>query len=364
MSDRLYQEYVMTPLKVNHITGLIGNTPVVRVNSLSRLTGCEILVKCENMNPGGSIKDRAALQMITDAVDSGALKPGMTIVEGTAGNTGIGLALVGRSLGYAILVVMPNGQAFEKERLVSFYGAELKLVDPCPFSNPNHFYHTARRIAEQDPRTYWWANQFDNLSNYKAHFRGTGPEIYQQTGGFLDYFVSVSGTGGTIAGVSSYLKEKIPDIKIILADPEGSGSCSFFHTGKYANQGSSITEGIGIMRLVENFKLARIDDAFTLGDQDSVTVAYYVKKHDNIVVGSSSALNLAGALKVAAEAGPGKRVLTMLCDGGDRAFSKLYNPEFLASKGLNPDDLDIERLLEQYRQGVGHEQKSELSMVN
>ncbi len=341
----------MDSLKVNHLTGLIGNTPIVRINSLSRLTGCEILGKCETMNPGGSVKDRAALQMITDAVDSGKLKPGMTIVEGTAGNTGIGLALVGRSLGYEVLVVMPKGQAFEKERLVTLYGAELKLVDPCPFSNPNHFYHTARQIAENEPDKYWWANQFENLSNFRAHYSKTGPEIYNQTGGFLDFFVSVSGTGGTIAGVSNYLKEKIPGIKILLADPEGSGSCSYVHTGKFENEGSSITEGIGIMRLVENFGQAKIDDAFTLPDQDIVTVANYVRKNDNIVVGSSSALNLAGALKTAVECGPGKRILTMICDSGERAYSKLYNPEFLESKELDPGNLNIEALIEKYNHG-------------
>ncbi|MBU2644788.1 pyridoxal-phosphate dependent enzyme, partial [bacterium] len=207
----------MIPPMIDHITGLVGNTPVVRVESLSRLTGCDILVKCENMNPGGSVKDRAALQMIRDAVESGKLTKETTIVEGTAGNTGIGLALVGRSLGYQVLVVMPSGQAAEKERLVSLYGADLKLVKPCPFSNPNHFYHTARTIAEENPGQYWWANQFENLSNFKAHYTGTGPEIVHQTGGKLDFFVSVAGTGGTIGGVSTCLKEKIPGVQVVLA---------------------------------------------------------------------------------------------------------------------------------------------------
>lgn len=339
----------MNARKVNHITELIGNTPIVRVNSLSKLTDCEILLKCENRNPGGSVKDRAALQMIEDAIESGALKPGMTIVEGTAGNTGIGLALVGRSLGFDVLVVMPSGQTIEKERLVTFYGAELKLVKPCPFSNPDHFYHTARRIAEENPEKYWWANQFENLSNFKAHYTKTGPEIENQLGGYLDYFISVSGTGGTIGGTSKYLKEAITDINIILADPQGSGSCSYFHTGKFENEGSSITEGIGIMRLVENFKQAKIDDAFTLPDQDIVTVAHYVRKMDNIAVGSSSALNLASALKVAVKEGPGKRILTILCDGGERAYSKLYNPEFLQEKELDPTNLDIDALMKKYQ---------------
>jgi cysteine synthase len=332
----------------NHVVELIGNTPLLRVNSLSELTGCEILLKCENRNPGGSVKDRAALQMVQDAVENGNLKPGMTIVEGTAGNTGIGLALVGKSLGFEVLVVMPSGQAQEKERLVSLYGAELKLVKPCPFSNPAHFYHTARRIAEENPEKIWWANQFENLSNYRAHYTGTGPEILAQTGGRLDYFIAAAGTGGTIGGVSSFLKEQLPKIRVHLVDPEGSGACSYFHTGEYKNSGSSITEGIGIMRLVENFRQAKIDDAFTLPDQDLVSIAYYVRKHDNILVGSSTALNLAGALKTAAKAGPGKTILTLLCDGGERSQSKLYDPEFLSSKELDPDNLDIDELLVRY----------------
>lgn len=335
--------------KANHVTELIGNTPVIRVNSLSELTGCEILLKCENQNPGGSIKDRAALQMVTDAIESGSLKAGMSIVEGTAGNTGIGLALVGRSLGFEVLVVMPSGQAFEKERLVSLYGAQLKLVAPCPFSNPDHFYHTAKRYAEENPQTYWWADQFENLSNFKAHYSGTGPEILQQTDHQLDFFLSAAGTGGTIGGVSCYLKEVSPKTKVILVDPMGSGSCSYFHTGEYKNEGSSITEGIGIMRLVANFEKARIDDAFTLPDQDLITVAHYVRKHDNIIAGSSSALNLAGALRTAVQAGPGKKILTMLCDSGERSYSKLYNPDFLASKDLDPLNLNIEKLIQKYK---------------
>jgi cysteine synthase A len=339
----------MIPPIVNHVTDLIGNTPVVKVESLSRLTGCEILLKCENLNPGGSVKDRAALQMVQDAIANGQLKEGMTIVEGTAGNTGIGLALVGRSLGYDVLVVMPSNQAQEKERQVSLFNAELKKVAPCPFSNPNHFYHTARNIAEESPQKYWWANQFENLSNFMAHYSRTGPEIKQQTDGKLDFFVSVAGTGGTIGGVSSYLKEKMPGTKIILADPEGSGSCSFVHTGEYKSSGGSITEGIGIMRLVANFEKASIDDAFTLPDQDLVTVAEYVRQNDGLVVGSSTALNLAGALKIAVSNGPAKRILTIMCDGGERSYSKLYNPEFLAEKELDPTNLDINALLKKYR---------------
>lgn len=340
---------MMVPPIVNHVTGLIGNTPVVKVESLSRLTGCEILLKCENLNPGGSVKDRAALQMVQDAVADGELKENMTIVEGTAGNTGIGLALVGRSLGFGVLVVMPSNQAQEKERQVTLFNAELKKVDPCPFSNPKHFYHTARNIAEEAPQRYWWANQFENLSNYKAHYFQTGPEIQKQTDGRLDYFVSVAGTGGTIGGVSSYLKEQMPATKTILVDPEGSGSCSYVKTGEYKSSGGSITEGIGIMRLVANFAKASIDDAFTLPDQDIVTIAEYVRQNDGLAVGSSSALNLAGALKTAVTHGPGKRILTLMCDGGERSYSKLYNPEFLAQKELDPSNVDIEALIQKYR---------------
>ena len=339
----------MIPPIVNHVTGLIGNTPVVKVESLSRLTGCEILLKCENLNPGGSVKDRAALQMVQDAIANGELKEDMTIVEGTAGNTGIGLALVGRSLGFKVLVVMPSNQAQEKERQVSLFNAELKKVDPCPFSNPKHFYHTARNIAEEAPLKYWWANQFENLSNYKAHYTKTGPEIRQQTDGKLDFFVSVAGTGGTIGGVSSYLKEEMPATRIILADPEGSGSCAYVKTGEYKSSGGSITEGIGIMRLVANFAKSQIDDAFTLPDQDLVTVAEYVRQNDGLAVGSSTALNLAGALKMAIAHGPAKRILTLMCDGGERSYSKLYNLEFLAEKELDPTNVDIEALIQKYR---------------
>jgi len=340
----------MSLIRADHITGLIGNTPVVRVESLSRLSGCEILVKCEHMNPGGSVKDRAALQMIRDAISEGKLGEGRTIVEGTAGNTGIGLALAGRSMGFKVLVVMPSGQAAEKERQVSLYGAELRLVKPCPFSNPAHFYHTARQIAEDEPDRYWWANQFENLSNHKAHFTGTGPEIYRQTDGKLDFFVSVAGTGGTIAGVSSYLKQAIPGIQVVLVDPQGSGLCSFVKTGEFKNEGSSITEGIGIMRLVENFRKARVDDAITLPDQDLVTIAQYLRQHDGLAVGSSSALNLAGALQTAIRHGPGKRILTIVCDSGERAYSKLYNRDFLKARDLDPDNMDLEALIRKYRE--------------
>jgi len=334
-----------------NVSELIGNTPIVRIPSLSRLTDCDIFLKCEQLNPGGSIKDRAALQMVSDAMEKGKLKQGMTIVEGTAGNTGIGLAVVAKALGMELLAVMPNDQAAEKERMITLHGGKLKLVDPVPFKDQNHFYHTARRIAEENPKQYWWANQFENLSNYKAHYTRVGPEIYEQMDGKIDFLVSVSGTGGTIGGNSVFLKEKIPGIKVILVDPEGSGLCSYFHTGEFKTEGRSITEGIGIMRLVANFEKAKIDEAFTLPDQDLVTVAQYVRDLDAIVLGTSSALNVAAALKMAVQNGPGKRIVTFYCDLGERSFSKLYNPEYLKGRGLDINLNDIHQLIEKYKKG-------------
>ncbi len=337
------------PLKVaNNLTELIGNTPVVLIPSLSRLTDCEIYLKCENLNPGGSIKDRAALQMVLDALEEGKLKKGMTIVEGTAGNTGIGLAIVAKAFGLGLLAVMPSDQAKEKERMIALHGGELKLVEACAFSNPNHFYHTARRIAEENPREFWWVNQFENLSNFKAHYSRTGPEIFEQMQGQLDCLVASAGTGGTIAGSSVYLKEKIPNIKVFLVDPEGSGMCSYIHTGKFEKTGSSLTEGIGIMRLVANFQKAKIDDAFTLSDQDVVMISQYVRDQDGIVLGSSSALNVAGALKVAVCHGPKKRILTFNCDLGERSYSKLYNSDYLKTRHLDITLTDVQPLIAKY----------------
>ena len=333
---------------VNKQIDLIGKTPTLKIESLSKLAGSDLFVKCEQFNPGGSIKDRAALQMVLDAMEEGKLKPGMTIVEGTAGNTGIGLAVVAKSLGFKLIVVMPKGQSAEKERMITLFGAELKLVDPCPFSNENHFYHTARRMAEENPETMWWANQFENLSNYRAHFLHTGPEIKEQMGGKLDFFVTSAGTGGTIGGNSAYLKENIPGIKCFLIDPYGSGLKSYMETGEFKSSGGSMTEGIGIMRLVENFKKAKLDGAMTLPDQDLVTISRYVRDQDGIVLGLSSALNVAAAFKLALN-NPGKRVLTFQCDLGERSYSKLYNDEFLKTKELNPNE-SIEDLVQRLKE--------------
>lgn len=332
----------------NNITELIGNTDLLRINSLSELSGCEILLKCEQQNPGGSIKDRAALQMVQDAVASGRLTSGMTIVEGTAGNTGIGLALVAKALGFKMLVVMPRGQAAEKERMVSLYDAQLKLVDACPFANPDHFYHTAKRLGEANS-DYWWADQFENTSNSKAHFIHTGPEIWRQTQGKIDALVSVAGTGGTIAGNSRYLSTKNRQLQTWLVDPDGSGIYRYLKTGQYISSGSSFTEGIGIMRSVENFRQAKIDKAITLPDLDLVAIARHVRDHDGIVLGSSAALNVAGALYAAAKMGPGNTIVTFYCDLPERSSSKLYNEQFLQEQGMSGESEPAQAMFSRYQ---------------
>lgn len=334
-------------ITASHLAAQIGNTDLLKIRSLSALCGSDIYVKCEYQNPGGSIKDRAALQLVQDAVDRGELQPGMTIVEGTAGNTGIGLAVVAKSLGYKLLVVMPNDQTPEKTRMIELHGAKLKAVPPVPFKDENHFYHTARRIAEGDSQ-YWWANQFENTSNMRAHYLHTGPEIWQQTDGKVDLLVSVSGTGGTIGGTSSFLKEKNPDIEVWLADPDGSGSYEFLRSGEYKSNGSSMTEGIGIMRLVENFRQAKIDYAINLPDQDLVAISRYVRDQDGIVLGSSSALNVAAAFFAALHREKGKTIVTFACDLGERSVSKLYNDDYLQQRGLNREPESIDLLQKRY----------------
>lgn len=335
---------VNKPALAHHQHELIGNTPLLKIPSLSALSGSDIYIKCEYFNPGGSIKDRAALRMVQEAIESGELRPGMTIIEGTAGNTGIGLAVVGKSLGYAVKVVMPRGQTPEKEQMIALHGAELHLVDAVPFKNENHFYHTARRIAEENPEQYWWANQFENLANYRAHYTTTGPEIYAQTEQKLDVLVAAAGTGGTLAGTSDYLKSQLPDLKVVLADPDGSGLKHFLEHGEFVAQGGSMTEGIGIMRLVENFKKAKVDHAVNLHDQALVSVAYHVQQADGILLGSSSALNVATAFYEAVKGAKGRRLVTFACDLGERSRSKLYNPEYLASKDLDAT-LSLEALM-------------------
>lgn len=314
---------------------LIGNTPILKVQSLSEISGCDIFVKCESFNPGGSIKDRAAKKMVEKAIERGDLKPGMTIVEGTAGNTGIGLAVVAKSLGYKMLAVMPKGQAIEKERMLTLFGAQLKLVDPVPFKNENHFYHSARRLAEEN-ENYWWANQFENTDNFLAHYEHTAPEIVEQMNGQLDFFVCAAGTGGTISGNSKYLKENIDGIECYLVDPYGSGLHHFLEHQEFKSSGTSITEGIGIMRETANFKNAQIDGSFQIEDSYHVSLARYVREHDGLVLGTSSAINLASAFKIALDnKNSNKKVLTFMCDLGERSYSKMYNDDFLNEKGIN-----------------------------
>lgn len=314
---------------------LIGNTPILKIPSLSKLTGCEILVKCESFNPGGSIKDRAALKMVQNAINRGDLKEGMTIVEGTAGNTGIGLALVAKSFGLEMLAVMPKGQTLEKQNMIEAFGAKLKLVDPVPFANENHFYHTAKRLGSEKPG-HWWANQFENEDNFLAHYEHTAPEIYQQIEGNLDFFVCAAGTGGTIGGNSKFLKEKIPSLKTYLVDPEGSGLHSFLENGEFKAQGSSITEGIGIMRKTANFSQAILDGSFSIDDSTHISLSRYVKEQDGIILGTSSSLNVCAAFKLGLNnLNSGKRILTFLCDLGERSASKMQNDEFLDEKGIN-----------------------------
>ncbi|RUO20428.1 cysteine synthase A [Aliidiomarina iranensis] len=341
----------MTSRVIERQTEMIGNTDLLKIQSLSKLAGSDIYVKCEYQNPGGSIKDRAALQLVEDAIAAGELRPGMSIVEGTAGNTGIGLAVVAKALGYDLLVVMPNDQTPEKTKMIELHGARLQAIPPVPFKNPEHFYHTARRIAEEN-ENFWWANQFENTSNMRAHYLHTGPEIWQQTEGKIDVLVSVSGTGGTIGGNSRYLKEQNPDIEVWLADPDGSGSFEFLRSGEYKSSGGSMTEGIGIMRLVENFRQAKIDYAVNLPDQDLVTIANYVRQQEGIVLGSSSALNVAAAFFAALHREPGKTIVTFACDLGERSGSKLYNPEYLQQRELKTTAEPIEALIKRYQQSA------------
>jgi cysteine synthase len=324
---------------VGSVASSVGETPLIRIKSLSDYSGCEIYGKAEFLNPGGSVKDRAARGIIEGFEKRGQLKPGGVIVEGTAGNTGIGLATLAAERGYRTIIVAPNNQAQEKYDLLLTIGADLRLVPPVPFKDENHFYHTAKRIAESTPGAVW-ANQFENLDNGDYHYRTTGPEIWQQMDGSLDYLCAAVGTGGTISGTSRYLKEKAPQITVVACDPMGSGIASYTESGTFTSQGSSITEGIGIMRLTANFASAKVDQAIRITDEEMVSVCHHVAKLDGLALGSSSGINLAAALKIALlNRNAKKRIVTILCDHGTRYFSKLYNPKFLAEKNLNPQPL-------------------------
>ena len=324
---------------VGNVWDSVGNTPLIKVESLSKLTGCNIYGKAEFLNPGGSVKDRAAKGMILDAEKRGLLKPGGTIVEGTAGNTGIGLATLAACRGYKTVIVMPDNQATEKYEMLEILGAEIRKVPAVPFANQNHFYHTGRAITESLPNSFW-ANQFENAANGDFHYQTTAAEIWRQVQGRIDFFVCASGTGGTISGVSRFLKEKNSGIKVIDADPDGSGLYNLIKNGKMESSGSSVTEGIGIMRLTANFTSAKIDDAIRIHDQEMVNMVYHLAEHDGIVVGTSSGVNMMAAYQLAQmNAGSGKTIVTVLCDHATRYSSRLLNRAWLEEKKLVPRKL-------------------------
>ena len=310
----------------------IGQTPLIRLRRASEATGCNILGKAEFMNPGGSVKDRAGLYIIADAEKRGALKPGGTIVEGTAGNTGIGLTLVGNARGYRCVIVMPETQSKEKIDFLRMIGADLRLVPAKPYRDPGNYVHVSRRMAEDTGAV--WANQFDNLANREGHRAHTGPEIWEQTEGKVDAFTCACGTGGTLAGVGMALKQRNPQVRIVLADCEGSGLYGWVKSNDLKIEGSSITEGIGNSRVTANMDGAPIDDAERIPDAEAVELIYEVLIHEGLSVGTSSGINIAAAVRVAKRLGPGHTVVTILADGGSRYQSKLFNPEFLRSKNL------------------------------
>ncbi|MCC5794637.1 MAG: cysteine synthase A [Chromatiales bacterium] len=322
----------------SRVTDCIGDTPLIRINHLSEMTGCEILGKAEFMNPGGSVKDRAALGMVRDAEARGALRPGGIIVEGTAGNTGIGLSVVGNALGYHTVIVMPDNQSKDKVDTLRAYGAELRLVPAVPFRNPAHFVHQSRRLAAElnarHPEGAFWANQFDNTANRSFHELTTGPEIWEQTAGAIDGFICSTGTGGTLAGVARALKARNPAVKIGLADPQGSALYNWFTHGELKAEGGSISEGIGNSRVTANLEGTPIDVAYQLPDSESIPLVYELIRREGLVLGGSSGVNLAGAVRLARELGPGHLIVTLLCDSGLRYRQRLFNREFLASKGL------------------------------
>jgi cysteine synthase A len=322
-------------------SGAVGDTPLIRIPSLSEATGCTILGKAEHLNPGGSVKDRAALAIVNAAEKRGALVRGGLIVEGTAGNTGIGLALVAAARGYRCHIVMPSNQSREKIELLRTLGAEVELVAPAPFKDPNNYYHVARRKAESLPGAFW-ADQFENPANADAHYQTTGPELWRETGGRIDGVIMASGTGGTIGGVTSFLKEQRGDIACYLIDPPGSGLHAWVSRGVMESSGSSITEGIGIMRVTANFARAKLDGAFQGSDRQMVEMAHHLLRRDGLFVGSSAALNCVGALKLARALGPGKTIVTMLCDGGGRYQSRLFDRAWLAERNLVPELAGLE----------------------
>jgi len=319
------------------IAALIGHTPLVRLKGPSEATGCEILAKCEFMNPGGSVKDRAALFIIEDAEAKGQLTPGGTIVEGTAGNTGIGLALVGNAKGYKTIIVIPETQSPEKKATLRALGAELIEVPPTNYANPAHYVHTSRRIAEETPNALW-SNQFDNIANRLAHIRTTAPEIWEQTGGRIDGFTCAVGTGGTLAGVGLGLKEFDPDVTIALTDPHGASLYEYYAHGELRAEGNSVSEGIGQSRITANLESGPVDTQYRISDEEGLAQVFALLKDEGLCVGLSSGINVAGAMALARDLGPGKTVVTILCDSGMRYLSTLFSPAWLESKGLPVPD--------------------------
>ncbi|WP_412527062.1 cysteine synthase A [Burkholderia lata] len=313
----------------------VGRTPLIRLTKLSAETGCEILGKAEFMNPGGSVKDRAALYIILDAERRGVLKLGGTVVEGTAGNTGIGLAHICAARGYRCVIVIPDTQSPDKMAILRTLGAEVRPVPAAPYRDPNNYQKIAGRLADELANAVW-ANQFDNVVNRQAHYETTGPEIWRDTAGTIDAFVCATGTGGTLAGVSRYLKEQKPDVRIVLADPHGSGLYGYVKTGDLGAEGSSITEGIGSTRVTMNLADTPIDDAVRIDDQQCVTMVYRLLREEGLYVGGSSGINVAAAVWLARRMGPGHTIVTLLCDRGDIYRARLFNREWLREKGLDP----------------------------
>jgi len=316
----------------------VGNTPLIKLRKASELTGCNILGKAEFMNPGGSVKDRAAKAIVLDAEARGLLRPGGVIVEGTAGNTGIGLALVANSLGYRTVIVIPETQSQEKKDMLRLCGADLREVPAVPYRDENNYVKFSGRLAEELAKTEAngaiWANQFDNVANRKGHYENTGPEIFEQTNGKVDAFICAVGTGGTLAGTGMALKERNPKIIISLADPLGAALHSFYTTGELSSWGGSITEGIGQGRITANLEDAPVDQSFQIPDEEALPICFDLLKEEGLCLGGSSGINVAGAIRLAQEVGPGKTIVTILCDSGIRYQSKLFNPVFLREKGL------------------------------
>ena len=318
----------------------IGNTPLIRLRHASEATGCEILGKAEFMNPGQSVKDRAALYIVRDAERRGALRPGGRIVEGTAGNTGIGLAMVGKALGYRTTIVIPRSQSQEKKDAIRLLGAELVEADPVPYANPANYVHVSRRLAEdlnaRESAGALWANQFDNVANRQAHLETTGPEIWEQTDGRVDGFICAIGSGGTLAGVAEALRARNPDVRIGLADPHGSNLYSWYADGELKTEGNSISEGIGQGRVTANLVGLTVDHPYRISDEEMLFAIYDLFEHEGLLMGGSTGINVAGAIRMAKDLGPGHTIVTMLCDQGARYQSKIFNPEFLKERDLPP----------------------------